>query len=305
MHDAVDDPVRRGQNVNRHGAAWLLSLALALSFGSARGQVGESQQATAGRPDATRLHLSTPPLAMPGFGRGVSLRVLLPPDYATTTRRYPVLYLFDGQNLFDASSAYAGEWGIDEAMDAEFARSGFAAIVVGIDHGGARRINELSAWPNMGFGAGEFDWVLADLVSRLKPYVDRSYRTRVDPAHTLIGGSSLGGLAANYAIHRRPDVFGRALVFSPSLWISEQAIFHARNVALPSDARVYVFMGSNEGSEPEEGVEAAQRLLAAIGSHAGAGGQAILHIEPGAEHNEAAWRAAFPRALRWVFDLEP
>lgn len=291
--------------MNRHGAGWLLFLALGLLSGSARGQDGESQQAAAGRPDAARLHLSTPPLVMPGFGRGVSLRVYLPPDYAGSARRYPVLYLFDGQNLFDPGSAYAGEWGIDEAMDAEFARSGFAAIVVGIDHGGARRINELSAWPNTEFGAGEFDSVLGDLSTRLKPYIDGSYRTRTDAAHTLIGGSSLGGLAANYAIHRRPEVFGKALVFSPSLWISEQAIFHARNVALPTDARVYVFMGTKEGFAPEEGVAAARRLHAAIGSHAEAGGQVTLHIGQGAEHNEAAWRAAFPPALRWLFELEP
>lgn len=279
-------------------AGWLLGFVFCLLAVPVRGQTVDSE--TDG---VDRLQLSTPPLAMPGLGRGVSLRVLVPPDYATTTRRYPVLYLFDGQNLFDASSAYAGEWGIDEAMDAEFARSGFAALVVGIDHGGARRINELSPWPNMDFGAGEFEAVLADLVSRLKPYIDASYRTRNEVAHTLIGGSSLGGLAANYAIHRRPDVFGKAMVFSPSLWISEQAIFHARNVVLPADARVYVFMGTKEGFAPAEGVEAARRLHAAIGSHDGEGGQAKLDIEPGAEHNEAAWRAAFPQALVWLFEL--
>ena len=252
-------------------------------------------------PAAGRLQLSTPPLAMPGFGRGVSLRILLPPDYAASTRRYPVLYLFDAQNLFDAATAYAGEWGIDEAMDAEFARSGFAAIVVGIDHGGDRRINELSPWPNMEFGVGEFEPVLADMVGRLKPYIDGSYRSLAARADTMIGGSSLGGLAANYAIHRRPEVFGRAMVFSPSLWISEQSIMHAQRVALPADARVYVYMGEAEGAE---GIEAVQRLHAAIGSHAEGGAHSKLQIAAAAEHNEAAWRAAFPLALRWLFELE-
>ncbi len=248
-----------------------------------------------------RLDIVTPALELPGFGRPASLRILLPGGYADGERRYPVIYLFDGQNLFDAATAYAGEWGVDETLDALREAHGFEAIVVGIDHGGAQRASELSAWPNRDFGSGRFDALLADIVGRIKPWVDASYRTRPGREATAIGGSSLGGLAALYAIHRRPDVFSRALVFSPSLWVSEQAFMHVGNVTLPADARVYLAMGTQEG---DSGVADVTRLHRAFLERP-EGAQSRLHLIEGGRHNEGAWREELPRALRWLFALDP
>lgn len=242
----------------------------------------------------------TPPLRLPGLQRARTLRLYLPPSYGTdTARRYPVIYMHDGQNLFDDATAYAGEWGVDESLDTLARETGFEAIVVGIDNGGERRIGELSAWPHPEHGAGDNDLYLSDLVRVIKPFVDANWRTQPQREHTAIAGSSLGGLASHYAIHRRPDVFSKAGVFSPSYWLSPQVYMHTGNVALPGDARIYLTMGGKEG---EEAVDDVERMLALLRA-AGLDERATLSLEPESEHNEKAWRAEFPRAVRFLFGL--
>ena len=101
------------------------------------------------------VSILTPQLLIPGLNRQRTLRLYLPPGYATSTKRYPVLYMHDGQNLFDAATAYAGEWGVDETLDALAKSQGLELIVVGIDNGGVNRMTELNAWDNTRFGKGE------------------------------------------------------------------------------------------------------------------------------------------------------
>lgn len=239
-----------------------------------------------------------PPLRMPKLGFARKLRVYLPPDYAASSQRYPVLYMFDGQNLFDEATSYAGEWGVDETMDA-LAREGFPAIVVGIDHGGEQRFNELIPYWNVRFlpnlGASFID----DVVHAIKPFVDANYRTRPERDHTVIVGSSLGGLSADYAIHRYPEVFGKAAVFSPSYWVSEEPFAIARRTPLPAGSRVYLYTGGREGAESVSQLETMASILRA---HSGGGDGVTMHVVADAEHNEAAWRTEFPRAVRWLFD---
>lgn len=249
-----------------------------------------------------RLQVMTPPLALPGLQRARTLRVLLPAGYSASERRYPVIYMHDGQNLFEAATAYAGEWGVDETLAELAVKHGFAAIVVGIDHGGQRRINELSAWPHPDFGAGDGDRYLSDLAVRIKPFIDANYRTQPQPATTMIAGSSLGGLASLYAIHRRPDVFGRALVFSPSLWISEQTFMHASNSRLPPQVRIYLYLGAAEDPQGNALADVA-RLHTLLRGQLPTADQVTLSVVDGAGHNEPAWRAELPRALRWAFEL--
>ena len=243
----------------------------------------------------------TPPLRLPGLQRARTLRLYLPPDYAASVdRRYPVIYMHDGQNLFDDATAYAGEWGVDEALDA-LAREGFSAIVVGIDNGGENRIRELSAWPNPESGAGDNDLYTDDLVRVIKPFVDANWRTRAGRADTAIIGSSLGGLASHYALHRRPDVFSKAGVFSPSYWIAPAVYAHTANVALPADARIYLTMGGREGEQALEDVRRMHALLL----ERGLDGRVALSVQPDGEHNEKTWRGEFPAAVRFLFGLPP
>lgn len=249
------------------------------------------------------VRVYTPPLRMPALGFARRLRVYLPPDYAQGEKRYPVLYMFDGQNLFDDATSYVGEWGVDEAMDALARERGFGAIVVGIDHGDALRINELIPYWNVRYLPNAGAGFVADLVDAIKPFVDANYRTLPDRAHTAILGSSLGGLSADFAIHRYPQVFGMAGVFSPSYWVSDEAFASARRAPLQEGSRVYLYMGGKEG---DESVPQAARMAAILHAQPGAGEDAVaLRIVPDAEHNEAAWRAEFPRAVRWLFRLDP
>lgn len=251
--------------------------------------------APAREPEAVpRLSVFTPPLALPGLGRPRTLRIHLPPDYASSPgRRYPVLYLHDGQNLFDAATAYAGEWGVDEAMDA-LARDGLPAIVVGIDHGNARRFGELNPWrSSVRLPPPEGRAYVADLVSRIKPFVDANFRTRPGRADTVVMGSSMGGLISHFALLEHPEVFGAAGVFSPSFWVSPQPFEATRAAVLPPDARVYLYMGGAEGGQMVQDMQAMAVLLQARV-------RLQVRVVPEAGHNEAAWRAEFPRAIRWL-----
>lgn len=252
---------------------------------------------TAG-PTVTVLH---PALEMPGLERSRTLRLYLPPGYAQGNRRYPVIYMHDGQNLFDDATAYAGEWGVDEAMDELAARTGFEAIVVGIDNGGDKRMNELSPWPNAGHGVAEGEQYLRFVTEVVKPFVDRAWRTRPDAASTAIIGSSMGGLASHYAIHARPDVFGLAGVLSPSLWFSPDAFAFAEQQQLPAHARVFVYAGGREGdSMARDALQLHDVLLRRTGSADRIG----IEVVDAAEHNEAAWRAVFPRVVGWLYRIE-
>ena len=269
----------------RHLAAVVLACGLATAC--------SSERAPSAGPGVRILE---PALEMPGLDRSRTVRIYLPPGYAGGTDRYRVIYMADGQNLFDDATSYAGEWGVDESMD-ELARCcGFEAIVVGIDHGGERRMNELSPWPNPGFGVAEGEAYLRFVVEVVKPFIDRTYRTRPGRADTAIIGSSMGGLAAHYALLARPDVFGGAGVLSPSYWFSERAFELAGSAALPPDARVFLYVGGAEGDNMVPDAERMHQLL-----HPRLGERVVLEVAPDARHHEAAWRAVFPRVVRWLF----
>jgi len=279
--------------MRRAWSTWM-ACALALSPVATSAAEGAERAPTAG----PTVRVFTPPLALPGLGVPRNLRVYLPPGYDQGARRYPVVYMFDGQNLFDDATSYAGEWGVDEAMDVLARDGGIAAIVVGIDHGGERRMQELVPFWDWRFLPSQGEAFLVDLVDGIKPFVDANYRTRPGRADTVVFGSSLGGLEANYAIHHRPDVFGKAGVFSPSFWIGDAPYAQARRAPLPVDARVYLYTGGKEGGTA---VDDTGRMAALLRQRTGGDGTVTLRVVAEAGHNEAAWRAEFPRAMRWLF----
>lgn len=234
---------------------------------------------------------------LPGLGRERTLRLYLPPSYGRNNTRYPVVYMHDGQNLFDAATAYAGEWGVDETLNEMAQHRGFEAIVVGIDNGGERRMTELNPYDHPRFGAGEGAAYLQFLVSVVKPYIDSHYRSLPDREHTAVMGSSMGGVISHAAILRYPQVFGLAGVLSPAYWTAPGLFDEARAQPLPADARVYLSMGELEGQQALTDVSRMQALMASQSA------AVTLHRVPGAEHNEAAWRAEFKTVLKWLFKL--
>jgi alpha-glucosidase len=249
------------------------------------------------------VHILARRLAMPGLGRERTIRLYLPPSYeASPDRRYPVIYMHDAQNLFDDATSYAGEWGVDETMDA-FARTrGFEAIVVGIDHGEGERVHELAPWPNPRYGAAQGAQYMAFVVDVVKPYIDAHYRTRPGRADTVIAGSSMGGLVSHYALLRYPQVFGKAAIFSPSYWFSDEVYAQTRAHPWPADTRVYFYIGGREG---DESVPDVQRMLPLVAASAQAARELTLHVEPDNRHDERAWRVEFPRAVAWLFGVRP
>lgn len=271
-----------------------LIVALALALVVAACGRGEPRLSTAG----PTVEVLAPPMHMPGLDRTRTLRIYLPPSYATSDRRYPVIYMHDGQNLFDDATSYAGEWGVDEAMDALARTHRFEAIVVGIDHGGDKRMNELSAWPHAEFGAAEGAQYLAFVADVVKPYIDRQYRTEPARSATAIIGSSMGGLASHHAIQARPDVFAMAGVLSPSYWVAPQLFAEAGAKSLQGDTRVYLYSGGREGAQDTRRMH--EQLALSNPPQ-----NLTLSIVEAADHNEAAWRAEFPRVVVWLYGLQP
>jgi predicted alpha/beta superfamily hydrolase len=238
---------------------------------------------------------------LPGRTRRVWL--YLPPGYARQpTKRYPVVYLQDGQNVFDEATAFAGEWGVDETLNQLAAGPAKAtqAIVVAIDNGGERRLNEYSPWANAEYQkGGEGDQYTDFLARTLKPYVDAHYRTRPEAAHTAIAGSSMGGLIALYAGLKYPQVFGRVGVFSPAIWFAKDSLlaYARRHRPAPLASRFYFVAGPAESETMLPLMVAARRQLLASGV---ASSHIRLAAPADGQHAEWFWRREFGPAYRWL-----
>ena len=243
--------------------------------------------------------------AKPQLGRTRRVWLYLPPGYATSTRRYPVLYMHDGQNVFNAATSFSEEWGVDETLDALASHGDSGVIVVAVDNGGIHRLDEYNPWraANPRYGGGEGDAYVDFLANTLKPYIDQHYRTRSDPASTGIMGSSMGGLISLYAALKRPDVFGRAGVFSCACWISRGKVLEFARAMRPSAPlpRIYFVAGGMETNDGEQ----ARDQRAVIDSLAAAGfpvHTATRSFAPAdGRHSEWFWRRAFPAAYQWMF----
>ena len=235
---------------------------------------------------------------MPQLGRQRRIWIYLPPDYRNSNNRYPVIYMHDAQNLFDQQTSFSGEWRIDESLNYLFGFNQSSAIVVGIDNGGANRINEYSPWQNSTYGGGEGDEYTEFIVNTLKPHIDRNYRTLGDASNTGIIGSSMGGLVSLYAAVEYPGVFGKAGIFSPSLWFSEQAFQHVAARGKRADQRYYLLAGSQEGGNMLGNIQRLENLLRQIGfqDH-----ELELIVKQDGAHSEWFWAREFPDAYIWLF----
>ena len=239
--------------------------------------------------------------AMPQLGRTRRVWIYLPPGYTRGARRYPVLYMQDGQNVFDAATSFSGEWGVDETLDSLHAR----AIVVAVDNGGASRMSEYNPWKatNPSLGGGEGDEYVKFLVTTLKPFVDKRYRTLRDPAHTGVVGSSMGGLISLYAVLKRPDVFGRAGVFSCACWVARPFVYEfARKAGKPrKDARIFFVAGELETKDGEPARDQREMVdtLVAAGWRRDVNVRSIISAD--GKHSEWFWRREFPAAFQWLF----
>jgi predicted alpha/beta superfamily hydrolase len=239
------------------------------------------------------------------------VRVWLPPGYddaINAGRKYPVFYLNDGQNLFEASIAFGGvEWQVDETAD-RLIREGAIPpiIIVGLDHAGKNRIREYmpyrSLYPMLLTGQGSRypDF----LTKEIMPFVARNYRVANGPENTGLGGSSLGGLIALHTAITRPGLIGRLLLESPSLWASNRRIIAASREVKQWPERVDLAIGTSETGREDRSRSVVDdvRELDAILRRAGLGDRRLrLVVEESAGHNETSWARRFPDALRFLF----
>ncbi|CAM4141358.1 alpha/beta hydrolase [Flavobacterium antarcticum] len=220
--------------------------------------------------------------------------IYLPKDYATSTKKYPTIYMHDAQNLFDAKTSFVGEWEADETLNKMNAQ----LIVIGIEHGNDKRLDELTPYQNEKYGGGNGDNYLEFIVKTLKPKVDSIYRTKSNPRNTAIFGSSLGGLISFYGVLKYPEVFGKAGVFSPSFWFSDE-IYTLMEQSETTKAKIFFLSGDKESETMVSDLKKMERLLDHNRCYCLKLNKTVIVKE--GEHNEKLWRENFEQAVKWLF----
>ena len=249
--------------------------------------VTSAQESTASK------NVSTFTIEAPQLKTTKKIWIYLPKDYSATAKKYSVIYMHDAQNVFDAKTSFSGEWNVDEKLDSLKA----PVIVVGIEHGNEKRIDELTPFKNEKYGGGNADNYLDFIVKTLKPYIDKNYRTKPKAKNTIIMGSSLGGLVSYYAILKYPEVFGKAGVFSPAFWFSND-IYTLTEQTPKIKTKIYFLCGDKESDDMVKDMTKMERLLDTKRCY-------CLHltkskIVKGGEHNEKLWRDGFVKAFLWL-----
>lgn len=227
--------------------------------------------------------------------------IYLPKDYQDSNKLYAVIYMHDAQNLFDDKTSFVGEWKVDEYLDSIKENE---SIIIGIEHGNEKRIDELTPFQNEKYGGGKADNYLQFIISNLKPYVDSNYRTLKDNVNTTIWGSSLGGLVSLYAVIKYPEIFGKAGVFSLAIWINKNEMFEfVKNTEIDPEKKFYFLVGAEEGDTKEFQLEMVKdqhntvELLKEKGIH---NNNIIDKVIPNGHHNETLWSNNFPEAYQWL-----
>jgi predicted alpha/beta superfamily hydrolase len=230
---------------------------------------------------------------IPQLNRLRRVWIYLPDGYTSSSERYPVLYMHDGQNVFDDATSFAGEWGVDECIDSMKKK----CIVVAVDNGGNKRINEYCPYDMERFGKGEGNQYVEFLATTLKSYVDKNYRTLKNKENSFIAGSSMGGIISMYAILKYPDVFGGAGVFSPAFWVGPKIFDDIKEKGSKVNARIYFYAGGQEGETMVPDTEKAHELMKAVSKST-----LTTVIRDDGKHNEARWRMEFPLFYEWIME---
>lgn len=232
---------------------------------------------------------------MPQLNRKRRIWVYLPKGYATSPKLYPVLYMQDGQNLFNEKTAAFGEWGVDECLDSLQQKTGKECIVVGIDNGGENRLREYNPYDHPEFGKGEGKAYAEFLAQTLKPYIDTKYRTKKGPENTFVAGSSMGALISLYAMIQYPSVFGAAGIFSPSFSQALPIYADAEKFTSPGQPRFYLYAG---GKESPTLVAELQKMADILQKKQ----RFVIRkvVSPLGQHNETYWRQEFAAFYQWL-----
>ena len=258
--------------------------------------VGTGNPSTA----ASNVHIMSENFSMPQLNRTRKIWIYLPPDYESSTKTYPVLYMQDGQNLFDNLTAFSGEWQIDETLNNLFSQGDYGAIVIGIENGGGKRIDEYTPWNNPQYGGGEGDLYMQFVAETLKPYVDANYRTKPGKDYNALIGSSLGALISNYGGIKYSQTFSKIGSFSPAYWIVANQFnnYITNSTANLSDMRIYFIAGSTESTSMASDITLVKNNLQNKGL---AAANTMVKLDSYGQHNENYWKGEFSAAYKWLF----
>lgn len=239
---------------------------------------------------------------MPQLNRARRIWIYLPSSYNSSNKKYPVLYMHDGQNVFDDATSFSGEWGVDEALDTLGLKTR-ECIVVAVDNGADKRLNEFCPYDfslsgiaaNYSSNKGEGGSYVDFLVKTLKPFIDKNHRTLKDRSNTYVAGSSMGGLISLYAVLKYPRKFGGAGVFSPAFWVAPKIFDDIKAKGKKVKSSIYFYAGDDED---ETMVPLAIKAFNEI--HRVSKSKMTVVIRSGGKHNEARWRAEFPGFYYWI-----
>jgi metallo-beta-lactamase class B len=253
-------------------------------------------------PDKPKRYTASPQVKIidtafkiPQLNRLRRVWIYLPKNYAQSAKTYPVIYLNDGQNLFNEQTAAFGEWGVDECLDSLQNQLGKEAIIIGIDHGGDKRLIEYNPYDDQKNGKGEGKAYTDFLANTLKPYIDSKYRTKKGADYNMVGGSSMGAVISLYAVFEYPNVFGGALLFSPAFWVTPTLYEAASKFTTNNMPKFYFYAGGKESTSMLADMEKMIGILQVKNRV-----QIRKTVNPLGQHNESSWRAEFPDAYRWL-----
>lgn len=224
---------------------------------------------------------------IPQLNRSRRIWLYLPKDYYKSKKRFPVLYMHDGQNLFDEFTSGFEEWGIDECLDSLFNQGKKKCIVIGIDNG-PKRMNEYNPYNFKQAGKGEGNEYIDFIVKTLKPYIDNHLHTLKDKKNTFIAGSSMGGLISLYAVMKYPEVFGGAGIFSPAFLTASGLENDLNTMAKKINSKLFFYAGGNESEKMIPYMKEVESKIKSLSPS-----KIFEEIDPEAKHNEAAWRKYF------------
>ncbi|MEM0541421.1 alpha/beta hydrolase-fold protein [Flavobacterium sp. j3] len=252
---------------------------------------------------ASNVSILSTSFFMPQLNRSRKIWLYLPPDYYTSTKTYPVIYMQDGQNIFDNATSFSGEWQVDETLNTLFQQGNYGAIVVGIDNGGTERLNEYSPWNNPAYGGGQGDLYSQFIAETLKPYIDSNYRTKPQPQFNALMGSSMGALISSYIGAKYPNLFQKIGNFSAAYWFAKPQLlnFIATNTQNYSNSRMYFVAGSNESATM---VTNNNEVKDAFQNKQLATANTLTKYDSYGTHTESYWRGEFGAAYLWLFQNE-
>jgi predicted alpha/beta superfamily hydrolase len=246
----------------------------------------------------SNVHLLNTHFAIPQLNRTRKVWIYLPPDYHTSQKNYPVLYMHDGQNLFDQNTSSVGEWAVDESLNTLFSQGDYGVIVVGVDNGGSDRLNEYSPWVNPSYGGGQGDEFMLWMVNNLKPTIDSAFRTNPQPQFTGIMGSSMGGVISQYAAIQYPQTFKKIGLLSPAFWFTDSLFIQEHVLGVQADMKFYFVSGTTEATTMVPLMVNMRDSLIHDGLDSA---RTKLLTWADGQHSEWFWKREFPAAYQWLF----